>query len=57
MLIIDPGTKKGETRLNDFLSRISLFFSMLSKPPIPDPMFKPTLSLLILSSMPASSKA
>ena len=40
---IEPGTKKGETFLKPFDSKIDLFFSMVSIPPMPAPKFTPTL--------------
>ena len=58
MLMIDPGTKNGETFRgpDSFICR--LVSSMVFIPPIPDPIATPALSLLIKeTSRPASSKA
>ena len=36
MLIIDPGTKKGEIFLGPFSFKITAFSSIVSNPPIPE---------------------
>ena len=44
ILIIDPGTKKGEILFGPLSFSISEFFSIVSRPPIPEPIDTPTLS-------------
>ena len=44
MLMIEPGTKKGETALCDFCSKSNLFLSILYRPPIPEPILTPTFA-------------
>ena len=47
--MIAPGTKKGEIFRGPFWLRIIALFSMLPKPPIPEPIETPILVLSIFS--------
>ena len=60
--MIEPGTKKGEILLGPFWSRTKAFFSIVSSPPIPEPIDTPILStswssILIPESVIASAHA
>ena len=44
MLIIEPGTKKGEILFGPFSFNTREFFSIVSNPPMPEPMETPILS-------------
>ena len=58
MFTIAPGTKNGEIFLGPLLSKVRAFFSMVSKPPMPDPIETPILEESIeFSSKPEFSIA
>ena len=44
MFIIEPGTKKGEILFGPLSLSIKEFFSIVSRPPIPEPIETPILS-------------
>jgi len=58
MLMIEPGTKKGEMRRGPLAIISRMLSSIIGSPPMPEPTFTPTLSALESSMVnPASSSA
>jgi hypothetical protein len=58
MLMIEPGTKKGEMRFGPFAIISRMLSSIIGSPPMPEPTFTPTRSALDSSiAKPASSSA
>ena len=58
MLMIDPGTKKGDRRRGPLAIISRMLSSIIGRPPMPEPTFTPTRSALESSMVkPASSSA
>ncbi len=58
MLMIEPGTKNGDTRRGPRLTSSVCVSSISGRPPMPEPMMTPTRSALAsVTSMPLSRSA